>query len=315
MLTTYRRNSSSLRTLQGPAASIRTVVAPPSWVSFGGRWYVPAEVGAALRSLPRSPEAMLLVRKVPVGSPPATPPHPLVPTDKDPVSEVVLDALARQLGTPVGYAPEQGGDRVQNLVPTREGAARQVSTSSSVLLELHTEAAFHPFRPDFLLLLCLRGDPGAGTTYATADAIAALLHQSILQTLAQPRFTTGIDESYIDGGAAAAWRTEAHPVLWQGEDGRWFCRFDAALTQGLDADASAALAAMGAAARCALRTVVLATGDLLVIDNARVVHGRTPYEPRFDGSDRWLQRSLVVRSFDEVPSAECSGHVITTRFA
>jgi hypothetical protein len=72
---------------------------------------------------------------------------------------------------------------------------------------------------------------------------------------------------------------------------------------------------MGAAARCALRTVVLATGDLLVIDNARVVHGRTPYEPRFDGSDRWLQRSLVVRSFDEVPSAECSGHVITTRFA
>jgi alpha-ketoglutarate-dependent taurine dioxygenase len=36
-------------------------------------------------------------------------------------------------------------------------------------------------------------------------------------------------------------------------------------------------------------------GDLLCIDNRRTVHGRTSFTPRYDGFDRWLQRSFVVR--------------------
>lgn len=58
---------------------------------------------------------------------------------------------------------------------------------------------------------------------------------------------------------------------------------------------------------------VLEAGDLLVIDNAVAVHGRTPFTPRFDGTDRWLQRTFVVsdlRSSD----AERRGRVIATHF-
>jgi L-asparagine oxygenase len=35
---------------------------------------------------------------------------------------------------------------------------------------------------------------------------------------------------------------------------------------------------------------VLEPGDVLVIDNRTTVHGRSAFEPRFDGTDRFLVR-------------------------
>ncbi|MFV0320670.1 MAG: TauD/TfdA family dioxygenase, partial [Microbacterium sp.] len=34
-------------------------------------------------------------------------------------------------------------------------------------------------------------------------------------------------------------------------------------------------------------------GDLFLFDNRRVMHARTPFEPRYDGTDRWLQRVII----------------------
>ena len=31
-------------------------------------------------------------------------------------------------------------------------------------------------------------------------------------------------------------------------------------------------------------------GDLLILKNNRTLHGRSPYSPRYDDSDRWVQR-------------------------
>ncbi|MBJ7505663.1 MAG: TauD/TfdA family dioxygenase, partial [Ilumatobacteraceae bacterium] len=49
---------------------------------------------------------------------------------------------------------------------------------------------------------------------------------------------------------------------------------------------------------------------ILVIDNHRAVHGRTSFTPRYDGTDRWLKRALVVQSLDGVDAV---GRVIQTR--
>jgi alpha-ketoglutarate-dependent taurine dioxygenase len=39
--------------------------------------------------------------------------------------------------------------------------------------------------------------------------------------------------------------------------------------------------------------VVLSPGDVLVLDNNTVVHGRSAFAARYDGRDRWLKRVLV----------------------
>jgi hypothetical protein len=83
---------------------------------------------------------------------------------------------------------------------------------------------------------------------------------------------------------------------------------------GTDSEAQRALETLAAAVAEHHTGVVLEAGDLLVVDNALAVHGRTPFTPRFDGSDRWLQRTFVVA--DLAPSAgERLGRVITTRFS
>src|SRR5215210_5100479 len=70
----------------------------------------------------------LLLRGLPVGELPATPPTPTTLVAKDSVSEFTLLTVARRLGQPVGYEPEHGGDLIQNIVPTRAALERQVST-------------------------------------------------------------------------------------------------------------------------------------------------------------------------------------------
>ena len=255
--------------------------------------------------------ATMLLRNVPVGRVPATPSSPTSPTDKDDTSESAILRVARLLGEPVGYRPEHGGRLVQNLVPTRQGADRQISTSSAVALDFHTETAFHPYLPRYLLLLCLRGDPEAATTFCSARAVIDHLTPSTVSVLFQPRFRCGVDESFTDGAGARL--RPAAPVL-RGDPADPSMVFDADLMVGVDEVSARALTEMRSVVAEHHEAVVLERGDLLVIDNTRAVHGRSPYRARFDGSDRWLQRAFVID--DLGPSAaDRDGRVVTTRFA
>ncbi|MGD9702664.1 MAG: TauD/TfdA family dioxygenase [Acidimicrobiia bacterium] len=257
------------------------------------------------------PSGALLVRGLPLGDLPRTPERPTAPADKDRTSEFVLLTVARRLGQPIGYLPEHGGDLVQNILPVRGSESRQVSTSSKVELMFHTEAAFHPHRPRFLLLLCLRGDPQARTTLASIHETVRMLPLGVRRTLFEPRFRTAADESYV--GARPTQLGLALPVL----SGDWddpHLVFDADLMVGVDEEADAALRALSSAVETCHTGVVLEPGDLLVVDNSVAVHGRSPFTPRFDGTDRWLQRTFVVS--DLAPSAgDREGRIIATRFA
>lgn len=252
----------------------------------------------------------LVVRGVPVGSLPHTPESPTAHTVKDHVSEFVLLTVARRLGQPVGYQPEHGGDLVQNLVPTKANAHRQVSTSSGVDLMFHTEAAFHPHRPKFLLLLCLRGDSNAITTLSSIFEVLPLLPDRVVETLFQPRFRTAVDESYLHGRSNVL--GAPMPVL-SGDRQRPTMVFDADLMVGIDEEADAALRALSAVVEQHHTGLALEAGDLLIVDNDVAVHGRSSYTPRWDGFDRWIQRSMAVT--DLAPSAgERDGRVIVTHF-
>ena len=307
-----------------PACSVGS----EDFVSAAGRSgrMLPPAVHDALVELQDSPPSSgaLLIRHAPVGDLPATPAEPSDHVDKDRTSELTLLTIARRLGQPVGYLPEHGGDLVQNLVPTRAGAERQVSTSSRVDLEFHTETAFHPHAPRYLVLLCLRGDPQARTTLCSVGDVLAVLDAGTVSVLRQPRFTCGVDESFLEGRPAEEGDTSVRTRSALGERGplpviggteeRPTLWFDAELMRGTDVAAQAALDQLSRAVQDNQISVVLEAGDCLVVDNTAAVHGRSSYAARFDGTDRWLQRAFVVP--DLGPSAaDRDGRIISTLFA
>jgi L-asparagine oxygenase len=273
---------------------------------------LPAAIHDALVDFADQPHrsGALLLKGMPVGALPATPATPTTPTSKDRTSEFTLLSVARRLGQPVGYEPEHGGDLVQNLVPVQGTETRQVSTSSKVQLMFHTEAAFHPHRPRYLLLLCLRGDPAAFTTLSSIHEVLPHLPTDVRDTLFEARFRTAVDESYLHGRQNVL---GAPMAVLTGDCELPTMVFDADLMVGTDEAADDALQCLAEAVADLQIGVALEAGDLLVVDNAVAVHGRTPFAPRFDGTDRWLQRAMVVS--DLRPSAaDRQGRIITTVF-
>jgi alpha-ketoglutarate-dependent taurine dioxygenase len=287
----------------------------PHFVRAAGhaRRLLPAEIHDALVDFSdaSSSSGVLLVRRLPIGNLPATPATPTTVTDKSNDTEFLLLALARCLGQPVGYRPELNGSIVQNIVPVKSTQDRQISTSSKVVLQYHTETAFHPHRPRYLLLLCLRGDAEARTTYVSIYDVVKQLASDTVALLRQPRFRTAVDESFLNGASPRL--LGPMPIISGSADSLTFV-YDADLMVGVDSEAQMALEELTRVVRENEQHVVLDTGDLLVIDNNVAVHGRSPFTPRFDGTDRWLQRTFVV--CDLAPSAaERNGRIITTLFA
>lgn len=108
--------------------------------------------------------------------------------------------------------------------------------------------------------------------------------------LFRPEFITGVDESYGGGG-------QIGPIcVLKGPAGRPALRFDSDLMSGTTPRAERALAALDREMQEGAFDVVLDCGDMLVLDNNRVAHGRRSFIGRLDGTDRWLQRALVLRT-------------------
>ena len=120
-------------------------------------------------------------------------------------------------------------------------------------------------------------------------------------------FVTSVDPSFMSNGEPDA-QVRVTPLTSAGEG--WSLIYDQLLMRGTTPRAITALSALHHAVKHTTQQVVLAAGDILVIDNHRCVHGRTPFAPRYDGTDRWLKRALVVQSLDGIDAIE---RVIQTR--
>lgn len=73
-------------------------------------------------------------------------------------SEFWLSVVAKILGDPIDYAQEKNGEIYQNVRPRKGQENKIASDSSQITLDLHVENGYHPIRPDFLMLYCLRQD-------------------------------------------------------------------------------------------------------------------------------------------------------------
>lgn len=217
------------------------------------------------------------------------------PNKKTFVSEFVLAMFSRGLGDPFAYKQEKDGELWHNICPVPSKEEELSSSSSTILLDFHTETAFHPYMPDFVLLHCLRADHEnvARTEVASTRGIVSQLPLRSRALLFQPLFQTGIDASF---GSVSGLKGNGPTIaVLYGDSYDPFMKYDLDLMVGLSDEAADALEQMRAAANASKNYTRLEPGDLLIVDNRRSVHSRSAFQPRWDGRDRWLQRAYVAR--------------------
>lgn len=205
---------------------------------------------------------------------------------------LTLLAVLSQLGEPFTYASLYEGRLVQHVTPVAGREDAQTSEGSDTLA-WHVEDGHRDDRCDFFGLLCLRGQTGAATLVAPARSLT--LPAAVERTLREPRFAVAPDVAH---GADPTPDLPAVAVL-TGPARDPEIRFDAVYQRPADpgdVDAATALKVLADAVEQAAVAHVLEAGELLIVDNRRVVHGRTLFRPRHDGTDRWLLRTMVCAS-------------------
>jgi L-asparagine oxygenase len=237
------------------------------------------------------------------------------PVAENPGAEACLALIASRLGDLVGYLQEKEGALFHDVAPERSQEREQSASGSKVPLALHTERCFHPYLPSHVMLLCLRPDPGqrARTEIASVRNMMPFLPEKHLPVLFEPAFRTGIDYSF-GNTATEKGNGPVLSVLYGGRDDPGL-RYDLDLMVGLTAQARVALEAVKRAARKACTSIRLVAGDLLIIDNRRAAHGRSSFNPRYDGRDRLLKRAYLVNDLQTIKSDRRPGErIIRTRF-
>ncbi|MET8139918.1 TauD/TfdA family dioxygenase [Sphaerisporangium sp. NPDC005288] len=236
----------------------------------------------------------ILVRGLPID--PDIGPTPLNGNTVDwadvPIASVAQLMVSSRLGDVIAFADEKEGRLLQDVVPV-PGAENRQENSGTKFMELHTEDGFHPFKPDFVTLLCLRTDDErrGRTVVGSARRVLPRLSAACVQTLREPVFRIRFASSFATGGRV---RYSAPLAALSGPEQDPDLVADCHAMEGLTPAADRALAELSRELPEVVVGGVLEPGDLLVIDNRVAVHGRDGFTARFDGRDRWLRRCFTV---------------------
>lgn len=207
-------------------------------------------------------------------------------------TEMYLLGVTSVLGEVFSFNTQHDGNIIQNIVPLVSDRYEQVGTGSKVFLEWHTEDAFHDFSADFIGLLCLRSDPSAATTFSSIRNMH--IPDRYKQLLSQKKYYAGIDKAH--GGTGRA--EDGVPIsILEGDYKDPSLRIDTSCIAAVDPEAEEALNHLISQMNYTACQVVLQQGDLLIMDNRNVVHGRTAFDPKYNGTDRWLQRVSISVDF------------------
>jgi Fe(II)/alpha-ketoglutarate-dependent arginine beta-hydroxylase len=240
--------------------------------------------------------------------------------------DMLLVLLASLLGAPIGWSTQQDGRVVHDLLPIKGHEHEQVGTGSEELITWHVEDAFHPYRGDYLGMMCLRNPDRVPTTFAPISRVR--LSDDEVAILSSPHFTIRPDNSHLPKNAAEgngrspveealvqkAYRKieqlcaspERIPVLF-GDPGAPYVRMDPYfMDPPEDPVARDTFAELMHRVDAALEDRVLEPGDICFIDNFQAVHGRKPFKARYDGRDRWLKRINVARDLRKSREARVS---------
>ena len=169
--------------------------------------------------------------------------------------------------------------------PVPDVTGKAMYSTTSTVFDLHTDAAFKRTPSTFVFLHCWRGDKAGGGTslIAASEHIAARLEPWALALCFRAIFlwrkVHAPIYSTLPGVAWPAMRFNVREIAG-----------DAIETDETDLRARVLPEIFLAAANEAAQRVKLREGDCLVLNNRRVLHGRTAFDP---GSGRLLKRVWV----------------------
>jgi clavaminate synthase/L-asparagine oxygenase len=275
---------------------------------------LPGDIVARLEDFRRNGNdaGYLLFTGLPVdGDLPRTPTTTPAPAQRPLISaEAWLAIIGRVLGLPTGYHELRSASLYHDVYPS-PGAHHLSSETSETQLEFHTEMAYHRHQPHYVMLACSRADHerrAATLVGSVRRALRLVDDQARARLLARPIpcyvdvAFRGDDPDCLKGPVASV------QVLF-GDPADPMLGYDRELLAPDTPESAAALQALSAALDEVTEPVYLKPGDLLVIDNYRTTHARTPFAPRWDGMDRWLHR-LYVRVPERMAGTGSPGDVV-----
>lgn len=245
--------------------------------------------------------------------------------------EVLFVLFASLLGEVIGWATQQNGYIIHDVLPIKDDELSQISTGSQQTIWWHNEDAFHPYRGDYVGLMCLRNPDSVPTTFASMDMIK--IDPYYAKILFEPRFIIRPDESHAKKNGACShngngaqslvecayqslnkeYRNPPKLSVFFGDPKSPYLRLDPYFMDPLEDDeAQSALNALIREIDSKLSEVVLRPGDYLFVDNYRAVHGRKAFKASYDGTDRWLKRTNIARDLRKSRGSRpaCASRVI-----
>lgn len=252
---------------------------------------------------------------IPITDLPATPtgwvPIPSCRTTMTAMVSVVLLSSLFDLET-VSYGSENDGHLFVNLVALPgEGAEAEQSTKA---MRGHTDAATFPFRgtvdprwpriapsPDIVYLAALRNPDAVPTIVMPLSDILARMAPEQIGVLKGPNIVIKAQKTFVRGTRAALGEVhvlDGTNVLHESEEGIWV-RYTHKGTLPVDDEDTQIVAAKSAfedACAKSVHPVVLAPGDLLMVNNRKALHGRLPVGDGVGEESRWLIRSYGLNT-------------------
>ena len=211
-----------------------------------------------------------------------------------------IQALINQTcGEMIAYEAEGHGKLFQDMVPNYKLSTTQTSLGSKVELEIHTEQAFSKLRPDFISLACLRGNAKAKTYILHVNKILDNVSEKEKSLLREPLWKIGVDmsfkmknESFLEGDIRGPMPilsdNQTHPKLV----------FDQDLMRGITEESEMLRKKLIDIYIEHRAEHILQPGEIILLDNRCVVHGRSPFTAKYDGCDRFIIRSFVTLDYD-----------------
>ncbi|MFF9645914.1 clavaminate synthase Cs1 [Kitasatospora aureofaciens] len=277
---------------------------------------LPADLAATLDDFNShgNEDGYLLLRGLPVerdDALPSTPTSTPAPVDRPLLlMEAMLGVVGRRLGLHTGYRELRSGTVYHDVYPS-PGAHHLSSETSETLLEFHTEMAYHVLQPNYVMLACSRADHErkAATLVGSVRKALPSVPAEVRAHLYGRPVPCCVDVAFRGGEEDPGAIANVRPLY--GDPADPCLGYDRELLAPEDPRDVEAVAVLSKALDEVTEAVHLVPGDVLIIDNFRTTHARTPFTPRWDGKDRWLHRVYIRTDRDgQLSGGERAGDVV-----